>query len=488
MTEMGQGSPSIREGLSDRLSRPLAEQQEHRRPWMTIVLALLVFAVLLSIPASCLAQSNGRYDKYGGVVAIKGLKTGWFHVEQINDRWLFVTPEGHGFFSLGVTHAVDCIRKDELDLFETKFNSSEKRLSDFILNHFKRWGYNSSGYGGLGSMENRVPYIASIWTEGPRSLSAGKKSEYSDIFDPVVQKRLKEKVRKLSARHVANRFCMGYVFIDLPIWSPTFRLQRGGESYADFFRSLDLDSQGKRAYVKFLTSRYQDNSAGFETTYGIAFAPLQDMLAKDLTRISVKSNESIAADDELFLNQAADTYYRCVVGELRRIDPHHLICGDRFMALPERTPDSILKTAAKYNDVISFQPMGTKKLLRDYIDHVTKITGKPVLLADVNTMTQRPEKDRVDTADYERSAGEHTMRYYLNAASSPGCIGIHRCTIRDYLPWNTKFHRRGLLKADDSPYSILIDYTKRTNKQVFDMVYSPEISKLQPAVGRRTNR
>jgi hypothetical protein len=141
------------------------------------------------------------------------------------------------------------------------------------------------------------------------------------------------------------------------------------------------------------------------------------------------------------------------------------------MALPEWTPDSILVTAAKYVDVISFQPMGTRTPIREYIDRVHDLTGKPVLLADTNTMTQRPQKDQLDTTDYERSAGEHTWKYYLDAAGSNCCIGIHRCTVRDYQPWNTKYHRRGLLKADDTAYPILADYTRRTNTRVYELVY-----------------
>lgn len=100
--------------------------------------------------------------------------------------------------------------------------------------------------------------------------------------------------------------------------------------------------------------------------------------------------EGKPADDEAFLNRIADVYYTCVAGELRKADPHHLILGDRLMALPEWTPDSILVTAAKYVDVIAFQPMGTRTMLRDYLDRVHRLTGKPILLADVNTMTRRP--------------------------------------------------------------------------------------------------
>jgi len=109
------------------------------------------------------------------------------------------------------------------------------------------------------------------------------------------------------------------------------------------------------------------------------------------------------------------------------------------------------------------------------------LTGKPVLLADVNTMTRRPARDEVDTADYERAAGEHNLAYYLDASASRYCIGLHRCTVRDYQPWNPQYHRRGLLKADDTPYSILVDYTRRTNARVYERVYaSAETDAKQP--------
>ncbi|MBM4091337.1 MAG: hypothetical protein FJ276_18225 [Planctomycetes bacterium] len=398
---------------------------------------LLISIAVLLLASSCRGQSDLKCDTYGGVTSLAGTETGWFHIEEIAGRWYFVTPAGHAFFSLGATHAVECMRQDELNLFETKYGRSEERLAEFFLARFKDWSYNSSGYGPLPTMEKRIPYVATIWTEGPRSFSAGDKSRFTDIFDPLVQERLRGRVREATAGHADNRFCLGYVFVDLPVWHPK---PRRGESYCDFIRSLDASAPGRKAY--------------------------QDFVAQCQV-------ESRPVDDEAFLNQIADVYYTCVVGELRKADPNHLVLGDRLMALPEWTPDSILVTASRYVDVISFQPMGTRTLLRDYIDHVHALTGKPVLLADTNTMTERPQENQVDTTQYERSAGEHTMEYYLNAASSTACIGIHRCTVRDYQPWNPQYHRRGLLKADDTPYPILVDYTRRTNQMVYELVYAP---------------
>ena len=41
-------------------------------------------------------------DNYGGSPAIRGAKTGFFHMEKIGPQWLFITPEGNGLYPLTV--------------------------------------------------------------------------------------------------------------------------------------------------------------------------------------------------------------------------------------------------------------------------------------------------------------------------------------------------------------------------------------------------
>ena len=222
------------------------------------------------------------------------------------------------------------------------------------------------------------------------------------------------------------------MFIDLPVWTTQ---PQPGPSYVEFLRALPEGARGRAALKKF-------------------------------------EQEHPDADDEMLMNHIADTYYGIVCGELRKVDPHHLILGDRLMAAmgnkAAHTPDSILKTAARHVDAFAFQPMGTRKPIQAFLDHVLALTGKPALLADVNTMTMRPDKNATDTTRYETEAGEHTLAYYRDAARSNACLGLHRCTMRDFQPWNPQFHRRGLLKADDTSYPILIDFTRRTNRQLLE--------------------
>lgn len=80
--------------------------------------------------------------------------------------------------------------KDELGVFASRFQSSVDEMGMFFLENLREWGFNSAGYGALEMMETKIPYLATIWTEGPRSKSAGPKSQNTDIFDPAVQERV----------------------------------------------------------------------------------------------------------------------------------------------------------------------------------------------------------------------------------------------------------------------------------------------------------
>ena len=155
-------------------------------------------------------------------------------MEEILGRWYFVTPEGHAFFSLGATHAVECIRLDELNLFETKYGKSEERLAEFFLERFKDWGYNSSGYGpaddGIAdSLRHDLDRRAAV-VFGRREVA-----EYGHLRPRRSGTAAQASPGSDGPPH-RNPYCLGYVFIDLPVWHPK---PRRGESYCDFIRSLD---------------------------------------------------------------------------------------------------------------------------------------------------------------------------------------------------------------------------------------------------------
>jgi hypothetical protein len=52
--------------------------------------AIFGFALLASLAAA-------ETDRFGGTLAIQREATGHFRVEQMQGRWMFITPEGHGY-------------------------------------------------------------------------------------------------------------------------------------------------------------------------------------------------------------------------------------------------------------------------------------------------------------------------------------------------------------------------------------------------------
>jgi hypothetical protein len=410
------------------------------------------------------------------VLSIQGKKTGWFHVEKLNGRWFFVTPEGNAFFSLGITHSENAVKKDELDLFNKVYGGSEEKVGEFFLSKFKEWHFNSSGYEPLPIMEKRIPYVATNWIDGPARYNQRGNKIWVDLFsDPFIEK-LKVTTAKATARHINNPYCLGYVFTDLPIWNLEQARRLKIDTYVDFMRKLDNTQAGKQRYLAFLTEKYGSKLDSFNLAYGFKINSATEFGSCNFAEL--KRNKSIDQDDEEFLNIIADHYYSIVTREVRKNDPNHLIMGDRLiLSLGDEKSEeskgvhnSILRTAAKYLDVISYQPFGSAVKTGNYIDAVSNLTGKPVILIDTITTPITPPQNG-DTTEYEKASGANTYDFYIDAASSKSCIGIHRCTVRDYEVWNPANYRRGLLKNDDTEYPILVDYAKKTNLRCFEIVY-----------------
>ena len=66
-------------------------------------------------------QDSIAVDSYGGVLSIKGTPNEYFTIQQINGRYCFVTPEGHGMLALGVTHLGAGQEVAPNNIFQTKY-------------------------------------------------------------------------------------------------------------------------------------------------------------------------------------------------------------------------------------------------------------------------------------------------------------------------------------------------------------------------------
>ncbi len=77
-------------------------------------------------------------DKFGGAISLQCSKaTGYFHVEKINNRWWFCTPEGHGFWMEGVFDL------DPSQNARAKYGNTDMTWGPQQVRRIKSWGFNS---------------------------------------------------------------------------------------------------------------------------------------------------------------------------------------------------------------------------------------------------------------------------------------------------------------------------------------------------------
>ena len=432
---------------------------------MKPALPLLAALLLAPLAAVVMAQEQTTgLDEFGGARTLSaGNATGAFRVAELNGRQFFVTPAGHGFFSLGVTHVRHYLDSGARKQLVTSKYGGEEGLSQQVVKNLRNWGYNSAGYGVLLPMEKLIPYAAVLPTGGPISYSE-KGAKHQDIFDPRWQTGARRRIGEECARQKDNPNLIGYYYKDLPAWNLDAVRDLPEGNWVTFFRNLAADAPGKQRYLSFLRGRAGGDLAKFTKLYGVNAASWDEVAKADFSRVDA-TNPAVRAEDEAFLGIVAEQYYRFYHDAVRAVDSRHLILGDRYPGW--KVLDSVFRIASKHVDVISIQPIRETTFNAAKFDETHKLTGLPILLCDQRTRGV-PLKEN-DPAD-ERQSGE-AYRAFLGAAiAKPYIVGKHRCTFIDDMP-NREYRRPGLIRDDESPYATLIELTAAANRDALATLY-----------------
>ncbi|MGI5869007.1 MAG: hypothetical protein ACOX9C_06165 [Kiritimatiellia bacterium] len=199
------------------------------------------------------ANGNGpvpNIGKYGGWKGGPRLKaTGFFRTEKVDDHWWLVDPEGHLFFSLGITcvyASTDTIVDGREKYFEwlpdklddcwndptkksinfMKLNQIRKygqdwipRFADTAHRRFRAWGINTIANWspeftwGL----RRTPYVATIDFSSRTRLKTEKQRQFGrrmpDVYSPQFVEDLRVQLEALAQKIKDDPWCLG-VFVD----------------------------------------------------------------------------------------------------------------------------------------------------------------------------------------------------------------------------------------------------------------------------------
>jgi hypothetical protein len=485
-------------GSDEDLQRARLQDEQQLREWLPPPLAL---------------------DRYGGLLEGPTFHaTGFFRTERGERRWWLVTPEGHGFFSLGIDVVSPDVGATFVEGREFMFaglpepgsplaahyghsdehgsvteerdrhfdhgrsfdfyaaNLQRKYGADYLplwrrtaLDRLRAWGFNTIGNWSEPYLLERheMAYVVPIHVYGKEGNFARVGSGWGkmpDPFDPAFIAAVDGDVMKAASAHRDDPYLIGY-FVDNELaWGlgqaadPLLRYGPAVETLR-----LGAGSPAKRAFVAQLTEKYRE-AENLAAAWGLA-VPSWEELRGTSTALSptTLAKPAVINDLRAFNALFAEAYFRTVADAIRRHDPEHLYLGSRFQA---RTPEAVA-ACAKFCDVVSFNVYREDLSGEEWT--LFHALGKPVLIGEFqfgSTDTGLFWPGLFDVA-VEEERGPAYAVYLRSALANPDIVGCHWFQYVDE-PLTGRLldgenGHMGFVSVTDIPYAGLTSAARATN-------------------------
>ena len=485
-------------GSEDELQRERVEEEQTLRGWLS------------ALPP---------VDRYGGLLEGPSFRAaGFFRTERRAGRWWLVTPEGHGFFSLGI----DVVSPDvgatfvegrefmfaglpePSDPLAARYGHADERLGlpaqhgrqydhgrsfdfyaanlqrkygpDYLpvwrrtaLDRLRAWGFNTIGNWSEPRLFERheMPNVVPIHTHGNfAKVSSGSDwwGKMPDPFDPAFAAAVDEIVAKAASTYRDDPYLIGY-FVDNELaWGmgqaadPRIHYGLAAEAL-----KLGTASPAKSAFIGQLVEKYRDIEK-LIAAWGITASSWEELREQDLTLSSASlARPALTEDLRAFTALFAETYFRTVAEAVHRHDPHHLYLGSRFQA---RTLEAVA-ACAKYCDVDSFN-VYRENLSGEEWAHFDAL-GKPALIGEFqfgSTDTGLFWPGLFDVAA-EEERGPAYAGYLRSARTNPDIVGVHWFQYVDE-PLTGRLldgenGHMGFVSVTDTPYPGLVSASRAAN-------------------------
>jgi hypothetical protein len=367
--------------------------------------------------------------KFGGYESTHAKATGFFRVEEIDNVWWFIDPEGHYFLSTssnGIGGPGGGRRGARGGAAAggattTPSGRAVASLSAAALRTNRRldsWGMNTGGQG-------RPNIVMLNWPRNAQTTYLGLPDVYAEDFARGVD----QSAATQCTPRKDDPMIIGYFIGNEPPWGTR-------ESEV-----VDMILAGSDTATKI---------------------ELQDFLKQGDTPKRRKQ----------FVVGAFEKYLDLVCTAVKKYDSNHLNLGIRFGGNPA---DDILRAAHIFDvcsiNVYEYEP--TKQLERTY-----RLTGRPILIGEFHIGV--PENGLGSGLVQAMNQAERGIgyRYFVEQGISlPYCLGAHWFTWRDepVLGRNDgENYNIGFVDVTDRPYPELVDAARTTHKRLMD-VHSAKI-------------
>ncbi len=427
------------------------------------------FLVFLLGSIACSNSSDVPLDAFGGYSAIQREATGWFRVEQVDDRWMFITPTGHGFLALGANHTGRYLKEaHQSTSLYTRIGGDSLRAQEAMRQAYHEAGLNAGeAYLPLDPyLKERLPYVAHFDYPGSKHAF--------DVFDDSVQTAFRQALIP-ACRQIANdSLVLGVAFVDLPIWD---------SRRVDFYRALPAAAPGKTEYVRFLEDQYAGEIQSLNQAYGTQFTSFTDLSAA--TAWTLDTNQAtVQQDDDLFMGRIAAVLYPLLKGIVREGAPHHLFMGERYVL--RMVPEPVLRVVGQHVDIFCtqalilspqrppewqvFQPAG--------FDSTFAVVQKPMLVIDWATpfsLDSTYVNDR-GTIKEEAVAAEDVAQWVESALERAYIVGVFKCQFIG-THGNDRWFPEGRMKRtlwqdDGTAFPVMTKRVARAHREALQRAYT----------------
>lgn len=392
-----------------------------------------LFAVILftGLLAGLASPAVNEYDAYGGWLKLKGKKTGFFHVEQIQGRWWLVTPEGNAFFSKGICNVS----------YSPEADSSPAPPADpvawakTVSRQLRDWNFNTVGAWSARELSTTgIAYAPVINMAASVQKDVWLKGGVVDFFSPEFRKVVEGIAKQQGEARAKDPWLIGYFTDNELRWGPDWRSK---ESLLESYLKMPETAVGFRMASAFVKARGQTPAS--------------------LTEV----------DKNAFLEMAASEYGRVTSEAIRRYDPNHMVLGCRFAGY---APEPVLRGLAPHYEVFSYQSYSPSAPI-EALQRITKATGKPAMVTEFSFKAMDSglpnTKGAAKPVATQKERADGFARYVEALAALPNCVGYHWFQYRDQPKEGRRLDGEnsnyGVVRVNGTPWEVLTTRMKQVN-------------------------
>lgn len=421
--------------------------------------------------ADKLPPADFPFCELGGMKSRKLKATGFFRVEKVDGRWVFVDPHGHPFFSAG------------MDLVGWRQGSFATRVT------------------GREFLFEKLPPAGDAWLAPGRDVSfhvANALKRHGDGWQAKWEKQIIQRLRAWGFNTVANwsdrdlAISSGMPYV-LPLsgWT-TRKMFPFPWDFPDVFseefeRNVEEAARRQVAHLKDdprVLGWFIGNEPHWAREFG-SLQPWAEMLLADPEPSATQAElrRRLAADpanaqrikDE-WVYTCGRKYFETIVAALRRHDPNHLILGIRYAGRPK---DEWVKMCS------IFDTFSINIYSRDFapdaeqVSHFAALSGRPVVIGEFTAAAPgRGLQGLFYWGHKVRDLAERgpAYRYYVEqSAAHPDVIGTHWFQLVDDLPTGRPSDLErlnyGFLDVLDLPYPDLVNGAREAHRRMYDLKF-----------------